>query len=132
MLTALSDRLMAKKIQPPFKPSVVSPSLSSNSSRSGIRKSNVSFPVSPDRQHRRLVRSPRPSSYTRSLTDVLIHTHSRNFDPEFTSENPQSSVITDSNLSQTVQQQFVGFTYNGNEEGAMGSVVPNQFTQQSP
>lgn len=74
-------KLMAKKIQPPFKPSVTD---------------NI---------------------------DVS------NFDPEFTSEAPQSSVITDSNLSQTVQQQFVGFTYNGNEDGAMASVVPNQFAQ---
>jgi len=77
-------KLMAKKIQPPFKPSVTD---------------NI---------------------------DVS------NFDAEFTSENPQSSVITDSNLSQTVQQQFVGFTYTGSEEGAMNSVSQGQFGIQSP
>ncbi|KAF8318194.1 Pkinase-domain-containing protein [Clavulina sp. PMI_390] len=78
-------KLMAKKIQPPFKPSVTD---------------NI---------------------------DVS------NFDVEFTSENPTSSVITDSNLSQTVQRHFVGFTYDGHEESAMNSVARGQFgTTQSP
>ncbi|MBW0495188.1 hypothetical protein O181_034903 [Austropuccinia psidii MF-1] len=35
-----------------------------------------------------------------------------NFDSEFTSEAPMDSVVEDSHLSETVQQQFVGFTYN--------------------
>ena len=35
-----------------------------------------------------------------------------NFDSEFTSEAPQDSVVEDSQLSETVQDQFIGFTYN--------------------
>ncbi|KAH9811519.1 kinase-like domain-containing protein [Melampsora americana] len=35
-----------------------------------------------------------------------------NFDSEFTSEAPMDSVVEDSHLSETVQQQFIGFTYN--------------------
>ncbi|KAF8331317.1 putative Serine/threonine-protein kinase gad8 [Cantharellus anzutake] len=57
-------KLLAKKIQPPFKPSVT------------------------------------------GLIDVS------NFDPEFTSEVAADSLVTDSNLSETVQDQFRGFTYN--------------------
>lgn len=34
-----------------------------------------------------------------------------NFDSEFTSEAPMDSVVTDSALSETVQDQFKGFTY---------------------
>ncbi|KAJ2781948.1 Serine/threonine-protein kinase [Coemansia interrupta] len=41
-----------------------------------------------------------------------------NFDEEFTAEPPQDSYIADSNLSETVQEQFVGFTYDGSG-GAM-------------
>ncbi|KAJ2724955.1 Serine/threonine-protein kinase [Coemansia sp. Benny D115] len=41
-----------------------------------------------------------------------------NFDDEFTTEPPQDSYIPDSNLSETVQEQFVGFTYDGSG-GAM-------------
>ncbi|KAF9519393.1 hypothetical protein BS47DRAFT_1337145 [Hydnum rufescens UP504] len=62
------NKLLAKKIQPPFKPSV-----------SG-------------------------------LIDVS------NFDPEFTSETATDSLVTDSNLSETVQDQFRGFTYNPTNE----------------
>jgi len=36
-----------------------------------------------------------------------------NFDEEFTSEIPQDSVADDSHLSETVQKQFAGFTYDG-------------------
>ncbi|KAI5453240.1 Serine/threonine-protein kinase [Naganishia albida] len=57
-------KLMAKKIQPPFKPAVAS----------------------------------------------AIDTS--NFDEEFTSEVPQDSVVADSHLSQTVQQQFEGFSWS--------------------
>jgi len=57
--------LAAKKIQPPFKPSVASP------------------------------------------VDVS------NFDMVFTEEAPVDSFVEDSNLSQTVQAQFSGFSYNG-------------------
>lgn len=35
-----------------------------------------------------------------------------NFDSEFTSETPLDSVVEDSHLSETVQRQFQGFTYN--------------------
>jgi serum/glucocorticoid-regulated kinase 2 len=35
-----------------------------------------------------------------------------NFDAEFTSEAAQDSVVEDSHLSRTVQEQFAGFTYN--------------------
>jgi len=58
-------KLMAKKIQPPFKPSVAS----------------------------------------------AIDTS--NFDQVFTSEAPLDSVVDDSNLSETVQEQFAGFSYDG-------------------
>jgi len=57
-------RLVAKKIQPPFKPAVAS----------------------------------------------AIDTS--NFDEEFTSEVPLDSVVDDSHLSQTVQQQFEGFSWS--------------------
>ncbi|KAL5519852.1 YPK1 [Sanghuangporus baumii] len=59
------DKLLAKKIQPPFKPKVA------------------------------------------SAVDVS------NFDEVFTSEEPLDSVVEDSKLSQTVQEQFAGFSYNG-------------------
>ena len=35
-----------------------------------------------------------------------------NFDSEFTSETATDSVVLDSQLSETVQDQFRGFTYN--------------------
>jgi len=58
-------KLLEKKIQPPFKPSVTSP------------------------------------------VDVS------NFDTVFTTEAPLDSFVEDSKLSQTVQAQFAGFSYNG-------------------
>ena len=87
MLTTLSslsplmrNRLIAKKIQPPFKPSV------------------------------------------ESALDVA------NFDQEFTSEAALDSVVEDSHLSETVQDQFRGFTYNPNNEhlseGSAGGGYP--------
>jgi len=68
------NRLMQKKIQPPFKPSV------------------------------------------ESALDVA------NFDQEFTSETAQDSVVQDSRLSETVQDQFRGFTYNPADEHLSESV----------
>ncbi|EKM75000.1 hypothetical protein AGABI1DRAFT_116625 [Agaricus bisporus var. burnettii JB137-S8] len=68
------NRLLARKIQPPFKPSV------------------------------------------ESVLDVA------NFDTDFTSEEPQDSVVTDSALSETVQDQFRGFTYNPANEHLSESV----------
>ncbi|KAJ7095813.1 kinase-like domain-containing protein [Mycena belliarum] len=67
------DKLLQKKIQPPFKPNVTSP------------------------------------------VDVS------NFDTVFTVEPPVDSVVENSNLSQTVQAQFSGFSYNGTNI-ATGSV----------
>lgn len=68
------SRLLAKKIQPPFKPTV------------------------------------------ESVLDVA------NFDPDFTNEEAQDSVVTDSALSETVQDQFRGFTYNPANEHLSESV----------
>ncbi|KAF9107014.1 AGC protein kinase Gad8 [Mortierella sp. GBA35] len=65
--------LMAKKIQPPFKPSV----------SSAIDTSN--------------------------------------FDEEFTSEEPLDSVVESSYLSETVQLQFKGFTYNPGQDGVLAN-----------
>ncbi|KAI9228358.1 MAG: kinase-like domain-containing protein [Piptocephalis tieghemiana] len=42
-----------------------------------------------------------------------------NFDREFTDEVPLDSVVDDSHLSETVQQQFAGFTYDASEGGAL-------------
>lgn len=68
------NQLMAKKVQPPFKPAVA------------------------------------------SAVDTS------NFDPEFTSEQPVDSVVDDSHmLSATVQEQFQGFSYTGNELGMEGT-----------
>ncbi|KAF8977807.1 AGC protein kinase Gad8 [Entomortierella lignicola] len=69
--------LMAKKIQPPFKPSVS------------------------------------------SATDTS------NFDEEFTSEEPLDSVVESSFLSETVQLQFKGFTYNPAQDGVLGTSMVN-------
>ncbi|THH07000.1 hypothetical protein EW145_g3687 [Phellinidium pouzarii] len=68
------NKLLAKKIQPPFKPSV------------------------------------------ESVLDVA------NFDSEFTSETATDSVVLDSQLSETVQDQFRGFTYNPEPEHLSASV----------
>jgi len=40
-----------------------------------------------------------------------------NFDQVFTSEIPLDSVVEDHNLSETVQQQFAGFSYDGAQQG---------------
>ncbi|KAG5456306.1 MAG: kinase-like domain-containing protein [Olpidium bornovanus] len=42
-----------------------------------------------------------------------------NFDDEFTSEVPQDSVVPDSHLSETAQNQFAGFTYDAAKDNAM-------------
>lgn len=44
--------------------------------------------------------------------NVVSSDDTSNFDSEFTSEAPMDSVVEDSHLSETVQQQFIGFTYN--------------------
>jgi hypothetical protein len=40
-----------------------------------------------------------------------------NFDQVFTSEIPLDSVVEDHNLSQTMQQRFAGFSYDGAQQG---------------
>ncbi|CAG8543178.1 2371_t:CDS:2 [Ambispora gerdemannii] len=72
-------RLIQKKVQPPFKPSV----------ESAIDTSN--------------------------------------FDEEFTSEPPLDSVVEDSTLSETIQKQFAGFTYNPHENGVMSESLANSI-----
>jgi len=54
--------------------------------------------------------------------NVSSATDTSNFDEEFTSEIPTDSVTDSSALSQSVQQQFAGFTYQGTEAIA-GSLV---------
>jgi serum/glucocorticoid-regulated kinase 2 len=71
-------KLMAKRIQPPFKPSVVFQPF-------------MNFPL--------------------TVQDSAIDTS--NFDQEFTSEAPTDSVVDDSQLSETVQLQFQGWSYKG-------------------
>ena len=65
-------KLLQKKMQPPFKPSV-------------------------------------ESAYDTS-----------NFDEEFTSEEPLESLVDESQISRTMQEQFAGFTYNPANDGVMG------------
>jgi serum/glucocorticoid-regulated kinase 2 len=53
-----------------------------------------------------------------------------NFDPEFTSELPQDSYVDGPKLSETMQGQFVGFSYNRPIAGlgdAGGSVKDPSF-----
>jgi serum/glucocorticoid-regulated kinase 2 len=45
-----------------------------------------------------------------------------NFDTEFTNEAPQDSVVEDSALSQTIQAQFEGFTYDPRNDHLSESV----------
>jgi Protein kinase C terminal domain len=49
---------------------------------------------------------------SRHLRLIKFSLNFRNFDAEFTSEAAVDSVVESSNLSQTVQEQFIGFTYN--------------------
>lgn len=54
--------------------------------------------------------------------DVMSATDTSNFDAEFTSEAPTDSVTESSQLSDAVQQQFQGFTYQATEAIA-GSIA---------
>lgn len=83
-------KLMQKKIQPPFKPSVESAADTSN--------------VCPLCLAPPLLLPVQLAVADRSRFPAL------QFDTEFTSEAPQDSVVEDSHLSETVQQQFVGFS----------------------
>lgn len=87
-------RLLAKKIQPPFKPSVV--------------------------RHALVVHSNANPNDTYFLQESVLDV--ANFDSEFTSEAPEDSVVADSKLSETVQEQFKGFTFNPNNEHLSESV----------
>jgi serum/glucocorticoid-regulated kinase 2 len=48
--------------------------------------------------------------------DVKSATDTSNFDEEFTSLAPTDSLVEDSHLTESVQQQFEGFTYVGNNQ----------------
>jgi serum/glucocorticoid-regulated kinase 2 len=48
-----------------------------------------------------------------------------NFDEEFTSEAPQESIVDESQISRTMQEQFAGFTYNPANDGVMGESYTN-------
>jgi serum/glucocorticoid-regulated kinase 2 len=89
--------LLAKKIQPPFKPSVVSSPYHSDSC---YEHCSYFFLFLQE-----------------SVLDVA------NFDPDFTNEEAQDSVVEDSHLSETVQDQFKGFTYNPANEHLSESVT---------
>lgn len=56
-----------------------------------------------------------------------------NFDPDFTNEEAQDSVVTDSVLPETVQDQFRGFTYNPANEylGESVSYAANSYANTS-
>ncbi|CAO3599164.1 unnamed protein product [Absidia cylindrospora] len=43
-----------------------------------------------------------------------------NFDDEFTSEAPLESMVDESHISKTMQEQFAGFTYNPANDGVLG------------
>ncbi|KAI8074668.1 kinase-like domain-containing protein [Gongronella butleri] len=43
-----------------------------------------------------------------------------NFDEEFTSEAPLESLVDESQISRTMQEQFAGFTYNPANDGVLG------------
>ncbi|KAF7324811.1 Non-specific serine/threonine protein kinase [Mycena kentingensis (nom. inval.)] len=60
----------------------------------------------------RLLAKKYPTPFKPSVESVL---DVANFDPDFTNEMPQDSVVADSALSETVQDQFRGFTYNPRE-----------------
>lgn len=69
----------------------------------------------------------------RIFSNHLIQSDARdtdNFDEEFTSEKPQDSYVDGPALSQTVQEQFLGWSYNRPIAGlgdAGGSVKDPSF-----
>ncbi|KAE9397301.1 kinase-like protein [Gymnopus androsaceus JB14] len=67
----------------------------------------------------RLIKKGYPPPFKPSVESVL---DVANFDPDFTNEEPQDSVVTESALSETVQDQFRGFTYNPANEHLSESV----------
>ncbi|KAK0495638.1 kinase-like domain-containing protein [Armillaria luteobubalina] len=67
----------------------------------------------------RLLAKRYPPPFKPSVESVL---DVANFDPDFTNEEAQDSVVMDSALSETVQDQFRGFTYNPANEHLSESV----------
>lgn len=67
----------------------------------------------------RLLAKRYPPPFKPSVESVL---DVANFDTDFTNEEAQDSVVTDSKLSETVQDQFRGFTYNPANEHLSESV----------
>ncbi|KAJ3341294.1 hypothetical protein HDU93_005264 [Gonapodya sp. JEL0774] len=60
---------------------------------------------------------------------VLSAADTSNFDEVFTSEQPTDSVVADSHLSTSVQQQFQGFTYQATNEHLGASVSQSVMGQ---
>lgn len=67
----------------------------------------------------RLLTKRYPPPFKPSVESVL---DVANFDTDFTNEEAQDSVVTDSALSETVQDQFRGFTYNPASEHLSESI----------
>ncbi|KAJ7621162.1 kinase-like domain-containing protein [Roridomyces roridus] len=70
----------------------------------------------------RLLAKKYPTPFKPSVESVL---DVANFDPDFTNELPQDSVVADSALSETVQAQFRGFTYSNTSELAQSVSYPS-------
>ncbi|KAL2760971.1 hypothetical protein ACRALDRAFT_2031947 [Sodiomyces alcalophilus JCM 7366] len=76
---------------------------------------------------RKLLQRKYEPAFKPNVVDAL---DTNNFDPEFTSEAPQDSFVEDAMLSQTMQNQFEGFSYNRPIAGlgdAGGSVKDPSF-----
>ncbi|KAJ2896926.1 Serine/threonine-protein kinase gad8 [Zalerion maritima] len=76
---------------------------------------------------RKLLQRKYEPTFKPNVTDAL---DTKNFDPEFTSEAPQDSYVEGPVLSQTMQNQFAGFSYNRPIAGlgdAGGSVKDPSF-----
>jgi serum/glucocorticoid-regulated kinase 2 len=76
---------------------------------------------------RKLLQRKYEPTFKPNVTNAL---DTANFDPEFTSEAPQDSYVDDPVLSQTMQNQFAGFSYNRPVAGlndAGGSIKDPSF-----
>ena len=104
------------------KDSVVGDTPLSQTDRAEHTRPHTPLPT-PSRQHQGNV-----TACTHAHTRLYSRTHlhptqmdkldTTNFDEEFTSMTPKDSVVGDTPLSQTVQNQFQGFTYvDGGELG---------------
>lgn len=74
--------------------------------------------------------NPRPYSNIETDTTQIDALDTTNFDKEFTSEAPADSYVDGPLLSQTMQQQFTGWSYNRPVAGlgdAGGSVKDPSF-----